>query len=877
MRPVRGEDEPALYELFAGLSSESRTFRFFSAGSDLHAAARQMATVDYAGRYGLVALRGDDERIVGQASYFLEPDNSAEVAFTVADEMRGHGLATLLLAHLAEVAEENAISLFVASVMPENHRMVEVFRESGLPFEISSEPGGIRVEMPTSLSPEAVERFEHRDQLAAQAAVHHFLAPRSVAVIGASRERQTVGGAIFHNLLQSEFGGPAFPVNPAADVVQSVRAYPSINEVPGEVDLAVVAVPAAAVLEVANQCAQRGVSALIVISAGFSETGAEGAELERQLLEICRRSGMRLLGPNCLGALNTAPGASLDATFAPASPPPGAVGFVTQSGALGLALIELASDRTLGVSSFASIGNRADITANDLLEFWESDPSTRVALLYIESFSDPRRFSRVARRMGRSKPIVVVKSGRSTAGLRATSSHTGAMLAGSDLTADALFRQVGVIRTESLSELLDVASLLSNQPLPEGNRVAIVTNAGGPGIMCADACAAAGLEVPEVPESLREQLRGFLPAEAALTNPVDMIATATAEDYRQTIATLAGWSEIDALIVIFIRPLLTRAEDVAKAVREAASEIERQLPIQAVFMSERDHAAIVREGGIPTHLYPEDAAKALGRVMHHVRWRAQPEEPPADFPDARSDEAAAVIAEALTEDRAWLAIADRARLLDCYGIAFPAWEPADDPAAAGAAAARIGGRVAVKAEGPAIVHKTEVGAVRVGLAGAEEVAAAAAEIDEGLQRAGIERESFMVQAMAEDGVELLTGVVADPVFGPVLACGAGGIYAELLKDVAVRICPITRADAAEMIRSLAVFPLLTGFRGSPAVDLGELEELLVRLSAMVDAHPEIAEVELNPVIASPSGAIAVDARVRVAVANPTRSWPRTWA
>lgn len=877
VRPVRAEDEEALFQLFSELSTESRAFRFFSAGTDLRGAARQMAAVDYTDRYGLVALRGDDDRIVGQASYFRESESSAEVAFTVADEMHGHGLATLLLAHLAEVAEENAITLFFASVMPENHRMIEVFRESGLPCEVSSVSGGIRVDMPTSLSPEAVERFERRDQLAAQAAVRRFVEPNAVAVIGASRQRETVGGAIFHNLLGSGFDGPVFPVNPAAEVVQSVQAYRSILEVPDAVDLAVIAVPAQAVLQVAGECAQKRIPALIVISAGFSETGAAGAELERQLLELCRNAGMRLLGPNCLGALNTATDASLNATFAPASPPPGEVGFVTQSGALGLALIELAGDRALGVSSFASIGNRADVTANDLLEFWESDPNTRVALLYIESFSDPRRFSRVARRMGRDKPIVVVKSGRSTAGIRATSSHTGAMLAESDLTADALFRQVGVIRTETLSELLDVASLLANQPLPKGNRVAIVTNAGGPGIMCADACAAAGLEVPEVPESLRDELRSFLAPEAALANPVDMIATASAEHYRRAIAALARWDGIDALIVIFIRPLLTRAEDVAEAVREAAGEIERTLPIQAVFMSERDHSAALRDGGIPTHQYPEDAARALGRVMHHVRWRAQPEQRPATYPGARADEAAAVIASALTQDRTWLAIDDRSRLLDCYGIEFPAWEFAADADGARAAAARIGGRVALKAEGPTIVHKTEIGAVRVGLAGPEEVAAAAAEIDDQLRRAGVERETFVVQAMVEDGVELLAGVVADPVFGPVLACGAGGIYAELLKDVQVRICPITRADATQMIGSLAAFPLLTGFRGAAAADLAGLEDLLVRVSAMVEAHPEIAELELNPVIAGPSGAIAVDARVRVEVARPARSWPRTWA
>ena len=615
---------------------------------------------------------------------------------------------------------------------------------------------------------------------------------------------------------------------------------------------------------------------MVVISAGFAEVGPEGAERQRQLLEICREAGMRLVGPNCLGVVNTAPDARLNATFAPRMPASGNVGFISQSGALGLAFMELSGDRNLGLSSFASVGNRADITANDLLEYWESDPGTDVALLYIESFSDPRRFSRVAPRVGRTKPVVVVKSGRSQAGARATSSHTGAMLAASDVTVDALFEQAGVIRTDSLAEMLDVASLLANQPLPEGRRVAVLTNAGGPGIMCADACEASGLELPTLPEEIQELLREFLPPEASLGNPVDMIATATGEQYRQAIAALAAWDGIDALVVIFMRPLLTRAEDVAEAVRSAAGEMARPIPVQAVFMSERDRAAMATTEGIPTHLYPEDAARALGRVMRHVRWRARPVRQPPRFSDTREDEATAVIAEALESGGEWLGMDEVARLLDCYAVAMPQWRTAFDPAAAGRAATEIGGRVALKAQGPEIVHKTELGAVRVGLAGAAAVAQAAAQMDGSLAGAGVERRSFAVQSMVESGVELLVGIVNDAAFGPVLACGAGGTRAELLKDVAVRICPLNADDASEMIRSLAIYPLLTGFRRETPVDLGALEELLLRVSAMVDSHHEIVELDLNPVIARPDGALAVDARIRVGTAERQRPWPSTW-
>jgi len=848
-------------------------FRFFSGGVNLRDAARSMADVDYAQRYGLVALR--DGAIVGQGIYIGDGTGDAEVAFAVADRLQGHGLATLLLAHLTQVAVDNDIPVFHAEVMPQNHRMLEVFRESGFPVEVSSEPGAIRVLFPTSFEDEAVRRFADRDRLAAEAALRYFLEPSAIAVIGASRTRTTVGGQLFHNTLESGFEGVAYPVNPNADVVQSVHSYRSVGDLPEDVELAVVVVPATAVVAAARECAARGVRALVVISAGFAEVGPEGAERERELVAVCRAAGMRLIGPNCLGILNTTEGHQFNATFAPGGPPSGNVGFVTQSGALGLALIDLASDRSLGVSSFASIGNRADITANDMLEYWESDEGTDVALLYIESFSDPRRFSRIARRVGRDMPIVAVKSGRSSAGQRATGSHTGALIAASDLTVDALFEQVGVIRTETLAELLDVASLLATQPLPEGNRVGIVTNAGGPGVMCADACEGAGLAVPELPEEVLASLREFLPPEAGLLNPVDMIATASADHYRETIRALAAYEGIDALVVIFIKPLLTRPEDVAGAIQEAVAEMPRRIPVQAVFMSEKDHAAARAVGSMPVHLYPEDAAHALGRVMRHVDWRRTPAEKSPDLADTDGEQAAALIAETLGSGREWMDIEGASRLLDCYGIPIPRWLTAETPDAAAEAAKRLGGPVALKAQGEGLLHKSDMGAVRIGLA-ADQVAQAAREMDETVEQAGARRDKFIVQEMVCDGVELLIGVADDATFGPVLACGAGGTRAELLKDVSIRVPPITRADARQMVRSLATFPLLTGFRGAAHADIDAIEDQLLRVSAMVEAHNEIAEMDLNPVVARPEGALAVDYRIRLRARPPLRSWPRTW-
>jgi acetyl coenzyme A synthetase (ADP forming)-like protein len=779
LRPVRPDDEEGLREFLAGLGAESRAFRFFSGAVDLERAAAAFADVDYAERYGLVAVRGE-RGIVGHGLYVGGPEGRAEVAFAVGEELQGRGLGTILLAHLAEVASENGFTEFVAEVLPQNHRMIEMFRQSGLPTRTVAEPGVLRVEMPTSFSSVARERFEDRDRLAARAAVASVLQPRSVALVGASRRPGSVGAEVLRSLVEAGFKGELYPVNPAAETLRGLPAYPSLEAVPGEIELVVVAVPAAAVAAIAREAAAKGARALVVLSAGFSETGEEGTARERELLAVCREYGMRLVGPNCLGVLDTAPESRLDATFIPHPPPAGNVGFVSQSGALGLALAEFAEERGVGVSSFASVGNRADLTGNDFLEYWEEDGRTAVALLYIESFSDPRRFARVSRRVGRKLPVVAVKSGRSAAGARAASSHTGALLAASDRTVDALFAQAGAVRTETLEEMLDVAALFAGQPLPAGRRVGIVTNAGGPGIMCADACEAAGLEVPETPPEVRERLASFAAAEAGLGNPVDLIASAGADEYRLAIEALAAWEAIDAVVAIFIRPLATSSEDVAAAINAAVAELPREIPVVAVFLTTGDRAALASAAGVPVFRQPEDAARALGRAVGYAEWRRQPAPSPAEPEDTRGDEAAATIAEALEADREWLSAGECERLLASYGIATPAARIVPDARAAGAAAAELGGRVALKAHGVGILHKTELGAVAVGLTGADQVERAAAEMEVRLGKHELHPESFLVQQMVDDGVELLVGVATDPVFGPVVACGAGGTAVELL-------------------------------------------------------------------------------------------------
>jgi acetate---CoA ligase (ADP-forming) len=690
-------------------------------------------------------------------------------------------------------------------------------------------------------------------------------------VLGASRRRGTVAGELFHNLLAAGFNGPVYPVNPKTPVVQSVLAYKSVLEVPGPVDLAVLAVPAPLVVQAAEECAAKGVRALVVVSAGFAETGPEGAQRQRELLAVCRAAGMRLIGPNCLGIVNTDPEVSMDATFGPITPQPGRVGFLSQSGALGLAIIDYANALGLGLSSFVSVGNKADISSNDLLSYWEQDERTGLVLLYLESFGNPRKFARVARRVARTKPVLAVKSGRSAAGARATSSHTGALLAASDVTVDALFHQAGVIRADTLEELFDVASLLANQPIPAGRRVGIVTNAGGPGIMCADACEAGGLEVVQLSPGLQARLADGLPAEAAVANPVDMLASAPPEHYRRAVGLLAGSGEVDAVIAIFIPPLLTDPAEVARAVRDAAAAA-GPVPVLSVTMSAHQLPDEADGAGprLPRYQFPEDAARALVRAVEYATWRQRPEGHAPELPEACRDEAAALLAEVLAErpHSHWLAPDEVARLLACYGLPVAEWRLAGSPEEAGAAAAELGGPVALKAVAPRLVHKTEANAVRLHLTGAGQVRTAAARMAEAVAAQGYTVDGFLVQRMVGDGVELLIGVVHDPSFGPVVACGAGGTAVELLKDVAVRITPLTDLDAAEMVRSLKTFPLLEGYRGAPRADVAALEDLLLRISALVEAHPEIAELDCNPVKALPDGVVVVDARVRVEAATP---------
>jgi acetyl coenzyme A synthetase (ADP forming)-like protein len=863
VRPIVPSDGPALLDFGSRLSEQSVYFRFFTPKKTLSdAEVEHFVTVDYRDRLALVALV--EGALVAVARFDRAPgSDEAEVAFVVRDDQQGRGLGTVLLEHLASAAMARGVSRFVADTLAENHRMLNVFRQAGFEEHAAFESGVVRVRMELTAAQSYLDKVEERDRLAAVRSIERLLRPSSIAVVGASHREHTIGYELLRNLLTGEFQGTIHPVNPGGGTIAGLRAYASVAELPEPVDLAVIAVPAAAVAGVVVECGEKGVGGLVVISAGFAEVGGDGADAERELVAVARRYGMRLVGPNCMGVVNTAPGVRMNATFSPVAPIPGHIAFSSQSGGLGIAILNEAKHRDLGVSSFVSVGNKADVSGNDLLRYWEQDVDTEVILLYLESFGNPRHFSTIARHIARSKPIVAVKSGRSGAGSRGASSHTAAM-ATPDAAVDALFRQAGVIRVDTLEELFDVADVVSHQPLPAGRGVAIVGNAGGPGVLAADACEGYGLKVPELSAANQARLRAVLSPGAGVSNPVDCIASATPDEYRAALEIVLGDPAIDSVIVIFTPPLVTVPDDVAAAVAAVAATATK--PIVANFLATSGTLTALREGErrVPWFAYPESAARALARVAPYAAWRAEPEAVPPVFADVDMAAGAAVVEAALgrgdSSGDAWLTAGEVSALLGAYGIPFVHSVRASDTAAAVAAAEEIGYPVALKLDVPGIVHKTDVGGVRLGLADAQAVALAAEDL---LGSFGVEA-AVVLQPMVPAGVETIVGVVENPSFGPLVMFGLGGTATEVLGDRALSLVPLSRPEALKVIASLRSSKLLTGYRGAPAADVGSLADLLCRVGRMSEDLPQLVEMDLNPVVASPEGCLALDAKIRLA-------------
>ena len=757
--------------------------------------------------------------------------------------------------------------------LPENRQMLDVFRESGFECRARGNDGCVEIDLAITPSQSSVARAEFRDRVATTTSLRPFFQPSSIAIVGASQNPKNLGTRVFNAVISAGFRGAVYAVNPHGDHIGSAKAYPNIEALPQAPELVVVAVPAAAVERVIDDCATQSVRAVIVISAGISEVGDEGRNRQQHLLEKIRGYGMRMIGPNCLGLLNTDHAVRLNASFAPEFPVAGNVAFSSQSGALGLAVISMAREQGLGLASFVSVGNKADISGNDLLQYWEEDPRTKVILLYLESFGNPRRFARIAKRVGRFKPIIAVKAGRTGAGRRAAGSHTAA-LAADDVATDALFQQTGVIRADTLGEMFDLALAMSSQPLPHGRRVAILTNAGGLGILCADACEANGLTVQELADETKKRLREFLPAAASVGNPVDMIASAGPEEFRRAVDILLRAAEIDALIVLTINvglaDLAEVRNNIRSAVRTARSKHSTEKPVLTCIMDHENTAHLVPSGSeiLPNCTFPEDAARVLCKMARYAEWRNRPEGMIVDFEDIRPPYARS-ICEAARRDRGpgWLSGEETRKLLSAFALPIPPGGICTSAEEAMKMAVQIGFPVALKLASRTIVHKTEFGGVHLKLAGESAVRQAFNDVQQRVakeNRLG-EMEGVLIEPMISEGVEVMVGMTLDPLFGPLIGFGLGGIHVEILKDVCFRVTPITNVDAAEMVRTIHGYRLLKGYRGSPPADIVAIEDLLLRVARLVEEVPEISELDLNPVIALPPGrgCQIIDARIRV--------------
>ena len=866
IRPARQKDADAVRDLHAGMSPDNIYLRFFSLSPV--SAEREAVRVCRApgpDHVALIAWRGAEA--VGVASYEVNgASRTAEVAFTVADGMHGHGIGTLLLDYLVSIARQRHIQAFTAETLVENSAMLGVFAAAGLPVHRSLDHGVVELTIPlpandadASLS-RYLEAVDRRESHADVASLRHLFTPASIAVVGASRRENSVGAQVLRNIIASGFDGAVYPVNPHAAELCGLPCVTSAGDLPPGVDVAIVAVPAPAVVEVAGQCGERGVRCLVVITSGLGDLGSE-------LLATCRRHGMRLVGPNCFGV--AMPHAGLDATFGRHRAAPGIAGLAVQSGGVGISLTEHLSKLGIGISSFVSMGDKYDVSGNDLLTWWEQDDETKLAVLYLESFGNPRRFARTARRVGRVMPVVTVLAGRSDGGQRAALSHTAAA-ATPVVTREALFGQAGVIVAASLGELIEVVALLSCQPHPLGNRVAVVTNAGGAGVLAADACADNGLLLADLSEQTLARLRELLPGSAEISNPVDTSAAVSEEAFRGCLEAVAADDGVDAVISVAAPTALAdlgramAAADLAKP--HSAALLDQEADVR-LLPSSRTRQGLDLINAVPCYAYPESAARALGRTARYGIWRDREPGHVPELPEVRAEDARKLADGFLAGNPSggWLPASGVRALLDCYQIPQVRTVLAASEQEAAAAAASMEGPVVLKAEAKGLIHKTEAGAVRLDLRDAAAVVGAYREL---AARFGKDLSHVLVQPMVHGGVELLIGVAQEPVFGPLIVFGAGGITADIVGDHCARLSPLTDSDARDLIAGTQVSRLLEGYRGTAAADLGAVTDLLLRVSRLADDLPEVTALDLNPVIAMANGCVAVDARVRLTPAEP---------
>lgn len=855
IRLVVPEDVPALERLHELVNDYNLRLRFFSPS---RAAARQyVAHVGSATETLALVVERDGQVVALGTAEPIEPE-AAEVAFLVADDLHGLGVGSLLLEHLAAAGRDRGMRRFVAEVLSENSGMLAVFLDAGFSVRRHLDAGCVHVELDTIASAEATEAADERECRAEALSLRPLLYPRSVAVTGVRRDGSGVGAAILRSVVAGGFAGQVYAVHPTAFEVEGVSAYPRLVDVPGQVDLVLVAVPAESALEALEDAADASVPAAVVVTSGFEELGGDGARLQRAMVDLARRRSMRLVGPNCLGLMSNQPDLRLNATFSGSVPPPGGLAVASQSGGVGMVLADVASQLGLGIGSFVSLGNKADVSSNDLLAAWRDDENVTAAALYLESFGNALKFARFARRFAERKPLLAVVGGRSSGGQRAGASHTAAA-ATARVGVEALFAQAGVIGCAGAEDMAEAALLLTEQPLPRGVRLGILSNAGGIGVLAADAADECGMVVPELSVSLRTRLARHVSGTAGTGNPVDTGADAAPADVGALAEALLESDEVDALVVVLVASGVT---DAVAAMRRIA-DVRQRHPDRPVVLVPMGGLRLPPDGlpGVTTYRSMTAAVRALSRAARYAAWRAQPRELPAAVDHDRADRSRAVAAELLQTTAGaagWLDAGDTERLLRDYGLA-PVGRIVVEAGAAAEAAAEIGFPVALKVAVHDVVHKTERGLVRVGLRSPEEVTAAVVDFERELGRSGA---PLLVQPVVA-GVEIAVGAVRDPGFGPLVMVGAGGVATDLWDDRAYLLPPISSGDAERAVRALRVWPLLEGYRGAPPADVDALQDLVARLGRLAEDVPQIAEIDLNPVLVGPDGCALVDVKVRL--------------
>lgn len=852
IRPVRSTDSGALTHLHEYASKESLYRRFVSHAGHYTIAAEVTRLVREPGDSHATLVATEKDRLVGVASYEVLPDRTkAEFSVFVAEDAHGRGIGTLLLEHLAVLARRHGVPDIYGEIMPANAPMLRVAHDLGRPVHTNLDAGFVEVHLATDATPTDV--VDTRDLAAARQSLRPLFRPSCVAVVGAGRSPGGIGHTVLRTIVDGGFIGTVYAVNPHADRIAGTVSYPSFDTVPTAPDLVVIAVPAPAVAGTLAEAAAAGARAAVVLSSGFGEDGPEGRARQAELVRIARRTGMRLIGPNCLGFLTNDPTVRLHATFA-AGAPVGGLAVASQSGAVGISLLDQATRSGTGIASFVSLGNKADVSGNDLLSYWYDDPYAEVIALYLESLGNPRRFARIARTVGRRKPVLVVKSGRTVAGSRAGASHTAAAAA-PDATVDALFAQAGVVRCDGLGELLDTARIMLGGRLPAGPRIAVVGNAGGINVLCADAADTAGLLLPDLPDDVVAAIRAAAPTVAAATNPVDLGAAASAPAVGATIRAVAP--HVDMIVVAYGATLAADVPAILTEIGTALDDV--ATPAVAVLLGVTDAPTSLGTRRVPVYRLPEAAIGAIGRAVRYAAWRDAPLGSIPALSGIDPSRTRRAVDEALIDGGGWQPPRVAREILAGYGIATVADREASTAEAAVIAADTIGFPIVVKSADPNLVHKSDIGGVRVGLTDGDAVRDAYLDI-----AAATGDPRVLVQAQAAPGVELVAGVVHDPLFGSVLMCGLGGVYTELLGDRSLRLLPLTDRDAAAMWRGLRGAPLLTGYRGTLPADTAAVEDLLLRLGRLADDLPEIAELDCNPVIVGPSGVSIVDVKLRLA-------------